>query len=170
MYYPCGENKGADQLHGYREADLRLCFRICKKLVFSRRGSYLLEISDSELRYLGRKNKGADQPSGDFWKLLNSFWISETPIMCINPILVGCTFNRKRIEIFGNCRYFLSSQVPCCTSPSNFKIYPVSGNEKKGIWQDVLLFIRDLVYQIFYILNKIHYIRYDLIYYINILI
>ena len=31
MYYPCNENKGADQLRGYREADLRLCFRICKK-------------------------------------------------------------------------------------------------------------------------------------------
>ena len=40
MHYPCGENKGADQLHGYREADLRLCFRICKKPVFSRRGSF----------------------------------------------------------------------------------------------------------------------------------
>ena len=35
LYYPCSENKGADQLHGYREADLRLCFRICKKPVFS---------------------------------------------------------------------------------------------------------------------------------------
>ena len=40
MYYLCSENKGADQLRGYREADLRLCFRICKKPVFSRRGSY----------------------------------------------------------------------------------------------------------------------------------
>ena len=40
MYYPCSENKGADQLRGYREADLRLCFRICKMPVFSRRGSY----------------------------------------------------------------------------------------------------------------------------------
>ena len=39
LYYPCSENKGADQLRGYREADLRLCFRICKTLVFSRRGS-----------------------------------------------------------------------------------------------------------------------------------
>ena len=39
-YYICSENKGADQLRGYREADLRLCFRICKKPVFSRRGSY----------------------------------------------------------------------------------------------------------------------------------
>ena len=35
LYSPCGENKGADQLRGYREADLRLCFRICKMLVFS---------------------------------------------------------------------------------------------------------------------------------------
>ena len=35
LYYPCSENKGADQLCGYCEADLRLCFRICKKPVFS---------------------------------------------------------------------------------------------------------------------------------------
>ena len=40
MYYPCSENKGADKLRGNREADLRLCFRICKKPDFSRRGSY----------------------------------------------------------------------------------------------------------------------------------
>ena len=26
LYYPCSENTGADQLHGYSEADLRLCF------------------------------------------------------------------------------------------------------------------------------------------------
>ena len=42
MYYPCSENKGADQLRGYREADLRLCFRICRLLVFSRGGSYII--------------------------------------------------------------------------------------------------------------------------------
>ena len=34
-YYLCSEKRGADQLRGYREADLRLCFRICKTLVFS---------------------------------------------------------------------------------------------------------------------------------------
>ena len=39
LHYPYGENKGGDQLRGYREADLRLCFCICKNLVFSRRGS-----------------------------------------------------------------------------------------------------------------------------------
>ena len=30
----CSKNKGADQLRGYHEADLRLCFRICKKPFF----------------------------------------------------------------------------------------------------------------------------------------
>ena len=39
MYYPSSENKGADQLRGYREADLRLCFRLCRLLVFPRGGS-----------------------------------------------------------------------------------------------------------------------------------
>ena len=34
LYYPSSENKGADQLRGYREADLRLCFRLCRLLVF----------------------------------------------------------------------------------------------------------------------------------------
>ena len=33
LYHLCSENKGADQLRGFREADLRLCFRICKRLV-----------------------------------------------------------------------------------------------------------------------------------------
>ena len=28
--YLCSENKGADQMWGYRAADLRLCFLICK--------------------------------------------------------------------------------------------------------------------------------------------
>ena len=42
LYYPCSENKGADQLRGYREADLRLCFRICKTLNFTCCGSNML--------------------------------------------------------------------------------------------------------------------------------
>ena len=40
LYYPSSENKGADQLRGYREADLRLCFRLCRLLVFPWGGSY----------------------------------------------------------------------------------------------------------------------------------
>ena len=41
MYYPSSENKGADQLLGYREAGLRLCFRIYRLLVFLRGGSLI---------------------------------------------------------------------------------------------------------------------------------
>ena len=35
LYYLCSENKGADQLCGYPTAVLGLCFRICRKPVFS---------------------------------------------------------------------------------------------------------------------------------------
>ena len=41
LYFICSENKSADQLRGYRAADLRLCFRICKKHVFSCGSSYV---------------------------------------------------------------------------------------------------------------------------------
>ena len=34
LYYPCSEIKGADQPRSYCEADLRLCFRTCRILVF----------------------------------------------------------------------------------------------------------------------------------------
>ena len=49
LYYLCSENKGTDQLRGYREADLRLCFRICKISVFSRRGSFHFKLKPSLL-------------------------------------------------------------------------------------------------------------------------
>ena len=35
LYYLCSKNKGADHLRDYRKVDLRVCFRICKKPVFS---------------------------------------------------------------------------------------------------------------------------------------
>ena len=34
LYYPSSENKGADQLRGYHEADLRHCFRILQNVGF----------------------------------------------------------------------------------------------------------------------------------------
>ena len=52
MYYPCSENRGADQLRSYCEADLRsyceadlrLCFRLCRLLVFPCGGSVFLRM------------------------------------------------------------------------------------------------------------------------------
>ena len=46
LFYPSSENKGADQLRGYREADLRLCFRLCRLLVFPWGGSFASCCSD----------------------------------------------------------------------------------------------------------------------------
>ena len=42
LYYPCSENKGADQLCGLRTADLRLCFRIFK-IRFSHNEAHISE-------------------------------------------------------------------------------------------------------------------------------
>ena len=49
MYYPSSENKGADQLRSYCEADLRLCFRICRLFVFPWGGSYMMIAENDEL-------------------------------------------------------------------------------------------------------------------------
>ena len=40
LYYLCSENKGADQLRGYREADLCLCFAYAKSW-FSHNAAHL---------------------------------------------------------------------------------------------------------------------------------
>ena len=40
FYYPSSENKGADKLCSYCEADLRICFRLCRLLVFACGGSF----------------------------------------------------------------------------------------------------------------------------------
>ena len=41
LYYPSSENKGVDQLRSYYEADLRLCFRICR--LFSHVAAHIVE-------------------------------------------------------------------------------------------------------------------------------
>ena len=41
LYYLCSENKGADQLCGYRTAGLRLCFRIHAKSRFFHDAAHL---------------------------------------------------------------------------------------------------------------------------------
>ena len=44
MYYLFSKNKGADQLRGNREADLRLCFRIYADCWFSHVEAHILII------------------------------------------------------------------------------------------------------------------------------
>ena len=47
----CSENKGADQLVGYREVDLRLCFRICEIPVFPERGFSMFKSKNKKVMY-----------------------------------------------------------------------------------------------------------------------
>ena len=63
MYKLCSDNKGADQLHGYREADLRLCFHICKKPVFSRLASNIVEFGTARVNV--------------FYKMINQMGLSK---------------------------------------------------------------------------------------------
>ena len=74
LYYLCSENKGADQLRGYREADLRLCFRIYK-IRFSHDATRigLIECPLKIKRKLYESiHKNKDTPSD--WELFYSNW------------------------------------------------------------------------------------------------
>ena len=51
LYFPSSENKGADQLRGYREADLRFCFRQCRLLVFPWGSSFVLHFDSLSSQY-----------------------------------------------------------------------------------------------------------------------
>ena len=50
MYYPSSENKGADQLRGFCEADLHLCFRLCRLLVFPCGGSIMSIVFNKHMK------------------------------------------------------------------------------------------------------------------------
>ena len=86
MYYPYSENKDADQLRGYREADLRLCFRICRLLVFSRGGSIFIKCCQKVLPYKGfghivdgYKDKPYAPQTTQKSKIHTKFWIFPQP-------------------------------------------------------------------------------------------
>ena len=64
LYHPSSENKDADQLRGYREADLRPCFRICKTLVFPRGGSMVTNLLIAQ-PFTKEKNHQGKGPNGN---------------------------------------------------------------------------------------------------------
>ena len=72
LYYPNSENKGADQLRGYREADLRLCFRLGRLLVFPCGGSYFRwrRNEDSVVIIYVDNTSRFDLISAQFWSFL----------------------------------------------------------------------------------------------------
>ena len=60
-YYLFNANKGTDQLHGYRSADLCLCFRICIKQVFSCWGFHDIGYADTVLHGVQRRMISVDK-------------------------------------------------------------------------------------------------------------
>ena len=111
MYYPSSENKGADQLRGYREADLRLCFRLCRLLVFPRGGSIILMLNESPHQKPTNcicENAGADQLRGNCevdQRLCVSYTDSTVPPLFIQNFKILAFFcyciGRFESDLFG---------------------------------------------------------------------
>ena len=69
LFYPSSENKGADQLRSYCEADLRLCFRIGNNPVFSRCSSYQTAVALIIVNIKASRLKGQNDPGrSDLWR------------------------------------------------------------------------------------------------------
>ena len=77
MYYPSSENKGADQLRGNREADLRLCFRLCRLLVFPWGGSNITLSKNTYEPSCGKTNNLGFQPTPTQISLYSHRWRLE---------------------------------------------------------------------------------------------
>ena len=112
MYYLCSENKGADQLRGYREADLRLCFRICKKPVFLRRGSF--HDPDSaltflhSLEYTTKQNKTINKTEDG----VDTKMIEITSDTCCDVFFLLDMSKSMDEDDFGNARSFIKALLP----------------------------------------------------------
>ena len=99
MYYLCSENKDADQLCGVCEADMHLCFCICKKTVFSRRGSY--EHVMATLKYGGSKLVGRNGHNYPFYTYI--IIIDGLGLVCnyfMMTMVRYCINKTKRIDIW----------------------------------------------------------------------
>ena len=102
LYYPSSENKGADQLRGYREADLHLCFRLCKLLVFSRGGSFRL----SAFFYGMRRKHHPRYFSGD----CNGFQCSHS--------ITNDNCDRSREQLCTNQHFCIHASLQCNDLPN----------------------------------------------------
>ena len=100
MYYPSSGNKGADQLRGYREADLRLCFRLCRLLVFPWGGSFdSFQVRDQAQQLLLKLMMPASTPQYVFERIIGAFnhklWhVREGVLVCLQY-----TINRYGVTI-----------------------------------------------------------------------
>ena len=114
MYYPCSENKGVDQLRGYREADLCLCFRIGKNPVFSRCG-----LSNSTI--LGTCKTSSLLNSAEYETFVCLYWGLTSPSTifqsCPDGATASCVFT-STVTVGSSC-VLLKDTTWCCQWGSN---------------------------------------------------
>ena len=90
LYYPYSENKGADQLCSNCEADLHLCFRLCKMLVFSWQGSYVERLVALVLYVYGLQPRSCR----DSILILATVFLGKPPIVKL-PVLIAHFFHHS---------------------------------------------------------------------------
>ena len=116
LYYPCSENKGADQLHSYCKADLRLCFRICKLCNLSNVYNFVRLILRStnsrsgKLPYFRQMQSLPDQgstltyPSKTLQGIISSYILFS---VCVPCRIYECPNNVEHVTITGHSNCFL---------------------------------------------------------------
>ena len=120
LYYPCSENKGADQLRGYREVDLRLCFRICKKPVFSRCGSYVTSLERRKICFCHMLASVDTDQSSNLCSLTSAFVFhcnDNTCCLFVQNFKPPACFYRQ-LCIMGKPAACLCSKQTCKSDPA----------------------------------------------------
>ena len=97
VYYPCSEDKGADQLRSYCEADLRLCFRLCRLLVFPCGGSNFDSLP-SKLKLLSANETGS-QFSSTLCTITNVQTNTSNPQLPRGKQAIPCCKKGKRLAL-----------------------------------------------------------------------
>ena len=101
MYYPSSENKGADQLRSYCKADLRLCFRLGRLLVFPCDGSFTERHLKQNDLHVAIPTLFANLVFLHMFVFLNMFSITSNCIFCTFRMLlykffiVGKSYNHS---------------------------------------------------------------------------
>ena len=119
MYSPSSENKGADQLRGYCEADLRLCFRLGRFLVFPCGGSYVTkyfgDILASNFVKILQKNMGCSAFVCICKDLINAVEL-ECHVISECPI-----YEHLPNTLFANARNLLQKSMPQVTDQARIQ-------------------------------------------------
>ena len=87
LYYPSSDNKGADQLRSYCEADLRLCFRLCRLLVTHVAAQLILPFFDKTWFYSLIRHQCCISSLTHIWRMdfpIIIIWMSPLSL-CLPP-------------------------------------------------------------------------------------